>query len=175
MSGHVEKIDRSQWTPSSEYENRARLGLRYTRMMLSNGPANEGFRPIQFLRTAWARTTFSDGVTEIAEQQQLYEAALEMKTGNCSEHAAVAFIYLHRLGVRPLVVFGYTPKFDGGHMMCAVGLDLDLPNFTSGVGVERLSKDLSWVCDPWKNVCYPGREYARRESRSDIQIQAVSV
>ena len=172
----VEKTDRSKWTPSSEYERWARLGLQYTKMMLSKGPANQGVRPLEFIATALARTQyqFSNGVTGIAEQEMVYRGALSIKTGNCSEHAAVAFIYLHRLGIRPLAVFGY-PGAGGGHMMCAVGLDLDSPNFTMGVDAERLRKDLSWVCDPWKNVCYPGREFAQRENRFDLQVQAVSV
>jgi hypothetical protein len=163
--------DRSKWTPASEYQKWAQTGVNYTRTMLSNGPANQGFHPILRMELRVARWGYTNGSSPIDEATKTYDTAIKLKSGNCTEFASVAFIYLYRLGIRPLALFGYT-RGSANHMMCAVGLDLSRANFTMGVPMQKLQGvDLSYICDPWKNVTYPGAIYSTKEPGID-EIQA---
>ena len=126
------------------------------------------FRSISWAKNTWARQFYSDAEVPIpntagvGEATSIYESAIRMKTENCTEHASVAFIYLYRLNIRPIVMLGYNAGITSGlanHMVVAVGLDLDAYNFANHTRDEafwqkEIPKDKSWICDPWKNITY---------------------
>ncbi len=159
--------DRSKWVSPDRYSEWAETGRKYTKMMLKGGPANQGFHPVSFVRVGWSRLFLTD-VPEnsptssgVAEAAQVYDYALKIETGNCTEHASVAFTYLYRLGIRPLVMLGYSKgRLQDNHMVLAVGLDVSRPNFTVGdmrktdAASKYAASDQSWICDPWKNITY---------------------
>ncbi|MGI8786608.1 MAG: hypothetical protein ACR2HG_02450 [Pyrinomonadaceae bacterium] len=67
-----------------------------------------------------------------------------VQTGNCQEHAAVAFDYLAKLGCRPVAIMGQK-----NHAFTIVGFDLNC-NFNQPSSFP----DWSWVSDPWKRQIY---------------------
>ncbi len=183
-------VDRSKWVSPNEYAKWAELGRAYTKMMLSDGPSNQGIHPILWAKNVISRQSYSDdetdyrrpGTSGTGEAASIHDAALRTKTGNCTEHASVAFTYLYRLGIRPLVMLGYSAGLDN-HMLVAVGLDLDAYNFAQYNSdypnwKKEIHVDKSWICDPWKNTTYlaaPNFYAFEPNAKGIIQIRAWAV
>jgi hypothetical protein len=82
--------------------------------------------------------------------QQLRDMARQASCGNCLEQAAVAFTFLHRLGVRPIDYYSLTPyvpmKID--HVFVVIGREYDADPASKLDPWEQWGDD-AVVCDPW--------------------------
>jgi hypothetical protein len=77
--------------------------------------------------------------------------------GNCYEHAAVAYTWLYRNGVRPIAVLGRT-----NHAFVILGYGRSSLTDPQGWPVE------AWICDPWKKIVYPAQQYWSHEREAPL-------
>lgn len=81
--------------------------------------------------------------------RQIAHAAKRMGAGNCGEHAAVAFVYLHEAWrIKPLDYMTY--ERPGDHAFVVIGRDgRSQPSDYHNWGQEAV------VCDPWDEKAFP--------------------
>lgn len=93
-------------------------------------------------------------VTELDTVQNAAFAAQKWGCGNCWEHAAVAYMFLRRSGIRPIALIGRT-----NHAFVMIGNDMRTA-FDDPSSFPRNS----WICDAWGKQVYPARQYLAHES-----------
>jgi hypothetical protein len=102
-------------------------------------PSLASLQQIRLLATSRSKFTFPNG--------QTFER--DTNCGNCNEQAAIAFTYLHRLGVRPLDYCTLTPfSRDVDHVFVIIGRRKKADP-KSKLPVWEQWDDDAVVCDPW--------------------------
>lgn len=184
-------VDRSGWIKSEDFPRFAEGARAYTKSALSLGPANQGFHPVSGAQIAYQRLWLTDdkkasGNSEsgVNEAREVKNYAEKLQTGNCTEHASVAFMWLYDRGIKPIFLLGYDCRTMGlvgsNHMFVAVGLDQSVGNFTMGLTADHphAGRDKSWICDPWRDITYKAIDKfwaMEPKAASILQIQAFSV
>lgn len=116
----------------------------------------------------------NDSMSPVAERLEIARVAMALTTGNCSEHASVAFCFCVANDVAPVEVWGYEHGM-ANHQIAFLGrfthralrpdgrpTPSDAPTYVTNPWAAH-PEDRSWVCDAWANAAYPAAELRQRE------------
>jgi hypothetical protein len=166
--------DSSMGSAKENYANAA-IAVNYVKSKVVLGAANKGYD--QLTTVGLVNLGLLGGrvfnnisyVVEGGDNDSIQEAlrtaayAKAFGAGNCTEQSAVAFSYLYEQEVRPIDWMGHS-----GHMFVIVGRE-DKGNISSRPETWNAE---AYVCDPWKSIVYPAKEYYLHEPNTSPELRA---
>ncbi|BDG73673.1 hypothetical protein [Roseomonas fluvialis] len=172
---------------SIDYGYWAEAARDFTKRMLSWGPANQVqssdalYIPLlQRMGANMIGRTFmmhrDNVMSPVAERLEIARVAMSLTTGNCSEHASVAFCFCVANDVYPVEVWGYDHG-SANHQIAVLGrapgrVTTTRPDghTTSAEAASYVTNpwgshpgDSSWISDAWANAAYPSSDLKSRE------------
>lgn len=172
---------------STDYGYWAEAARDFTKRMLSWGPANQVLAGdalyIPLLQRMGAiaigRNLMmhrSNATMPVEERLEIARVAMSLTTGNCTEHASVAFCFCVANDIAPVEVWGYEHGM-ANHQIAVLGrMAGERANHRPDGRVTRADEpsyivnpwrvhphDTSWICDAWANAAYPAAELTAHE------------